>query len=104
MRAAGSRALARSIFTGAVDVTLEPLLRGQLRTEDWRRSRFLWTRLGYTRVFKSTDDSTSVAEDHLHAALYAKELPAEVWLEGRLRSDPRWIGGASRPAYAFGSR
>ena len=51
--------------------------------------------MGYTRVFKSSDgDSTSVAEDRLSAALYAKgELPAEIWIEGRARVDLRWIGG-----------
>src|SRR5205085_188524 len=33
-------------------------------------------------------------EDRLVAALYAKgELPAQVWIEGRLRADLRWIGG-----------
>ena len=64
------------------------------RVEDWQRSRFLWTRIVYTRVFKSSDGSTSVAEDRVNVALYAKtELPAEVWLEGRARSDLRWIDG-----------
>jgi hypothetical protein len=81
-------------LSGAIDVSLEPLLREELRTQDWQRSRFLWTRLGYTRVFKESDGSTSVAEDRLVAALYVKgELPAQVWIEGRLRADLRWIGG-----------
>jgi len=81
-------------LTGAVDVSIEPLLREQLRAEDWQRSRFLWTRIAYTRVLKSSDGSTSVAEDRLNIALYAKAgLPAEVWIEGRARSDLRWIGG-----------
>ena len=78
-----------------LDVSIAPLLRKELRTEDWQRSRFLWTRVGYTRVFKSSEGSPpSVAEDRLSAALYAKaELPAEVWIEGRARVDLRWIGG-----------
>ena len=81
-------------LSGAVDVSLEPLLREELRTQDWQRSRFLWTRIGYTRVFKESDGSTSVAEDRLVAALYAKgELAAQVWIEARLRADLRWIGG-----------
>ena len=77
-----------------LDVSLAPLLRKELRTEDWQRSRFLWTRVGYTRVFKSNNGGpTSVAENRLSAALYAKtELPAEVWLEGRARVDLRWVG------------
>ena len=45
-------------------------------------------------MLKSSDGSTSVAEDRIQAALYAKtELTAEVWLEARVRSDLRWIGG-----------
>ena len=93
--ARGRESDARTLdVTGAVDVSIKPLLREQLRAQDWQRSRFLWTRVGYTRVFKSSDGSTSVAEDRLNVALYAKaELPAQVWLEGRVRSDLRWIGG-----------
>jgi hypothetical protein len=93
--ARGMDSSARSLdLSGFVDVALEPILREQLRTEDWQRSRFLWTRIGYTRVFKSSDGSTTAAEDRVSAALYAKtELPAEVRLEGRARVDLRWIGG-----------
>ena len=94
--ARGKESDTRSLdLTGAVDISIQPLLREHLRAEDWQRSRFLWTRIGYTRVFKSSDDdSATVAEDRLNVALNAKaELPAEVWLEGRLRSDLRWIGG-----------
>jgi hypothetical protein len=49
----------------------------------------------YTRVFNSNDGATSVAEDRVSAALYAKaELPAEILLEGRVRTDLRWIGAS----------
>jgi len=93
--ARGQESDARSLdLSGAVDVSLEPLVREQLRGDDWQRSRFLWTRVGYTRVLKESDGSTSVAEDRVFAALLAKgELPAEVWVEGRLRADLRWIDG-----------
>ena len=98
--ARGKESDTRSLdLTGAVDVSLQPLFREYLRgvqlpAEDWQRSRYLWTRIGYTRVLKSSDGSTSVAEDRIHAALYAKiELPAQVWLEARVRSDLRWLGG-----------
>ena len=86
----------RSLDASAyLDVSIMPLLRKELRAEDWQRSRFLWTRVGYTRVFKSSGGGpTSVAEDRVSAALYAKaELPAEVWIEGRARVDLRWIDG-----------
>ena len=95
MRAAGSRTHARSISPVPSTSRSSRCFASTCEREDWQRSRFLWTRIGYTRVFKSSDDdSASVAEDRLNIALYAKaELPAEVWLEGRLRSDLRWIGG-----------
>jgi hypothetical protein len=90
----GKESAERTLDASAfVDVSLRPLREG-LRTEDWQHSRILWTRVGYTRVFKSTDGTPGVAEDRLSAALYAKALlPAEMLLEGRLRSDLRWIGG-----------
>jgi len=80
--ARGQESDGRSLdLSGAVDVSLEPLVREQLRGDDWQRSRFLWTRVGYTRVLKESDGSTSVAEDRVFAALLAKgELPAEVWV------------------------
>jgi hypothetical protein len=69
-------------------------LRESRRTEDWQRTRMLWARVGYTRVFKANEGAPSIAEDRLSAALYAKALlPAELLLEARLRSDLRWIGG-----------
>ena len=95
MHEARSRGTSHSTCPHFSTCRLQPLLRKELRTEDWQRSRFLWTRVGYTRVFKSSEGSSpSVAEDRLSAALYAKaELPAEVWIEGRARVDLRWIGG-----------
>ena len=65
--ARGKESDTRSLdLTGAVDVSLQPLFREYLRgvqlpAEDWQRSRYLWTRIGYTRVLKSSDGSTSVA-------------------------------------------
>ena len=75
-----------------VDISIKPILREQLRTEDWQRSRFFWTRLGYTRVVKAADSAAYVAEDRGILSLYGKApLPSEVWLEARARADLRWI-------------
>lgn len=83
-----------------VDYSIMPILREQLLTEDWQRSRFLWTRVGYTRVHKVNAGSPGVPEDRLSAALLAKApLPAEVWVEARLRADLRWIGGDPSQRY-----
>jgi len=82
-------------LSGFVDISIQPLVRPDLRTDDWQRKRYLWARLGYTRVLKAVDGgSTQVTEDRPVLSAYARaELPAEVWLEARARADLRWIGG-----------
>jgi hypothetical protein len=86
-----------------LDVSLKPILRKQLLAEDWQRSRFLWARVGYDRVFKAADgEGAEVAENRGIVALYAKApLPAEIWLEARVRSDLRWIGDDYSTRYRF---
>jgi len=77
-----------------VDISIKPLLREQLWTEDWQRSRYLWARVGYTRSEKANEGISQAAEDRGVFSIYAKHaLPAEIWLEGRARADLRWIGG-----------
>jgi hypothetical protein len=81
-----------------IDISLLPVgprRRRALRSTDWQRSRYFWARVGYDRIFKATKGETSpaVAEDRGIASLWAKfPLPAGVWLEGRARTDLRWIG------------
>ncbi len=90
-KAAEARSLELSAF---LDQSIQPILREQLRTEDWQRGRYLWARLGYTHVAKATDGISAAAEDRGILSLYAKALlPSEVVLEGRARADLRWIGG-----------
>jgi hypothetical protein len=87
-----------------LDISLKPILRKELRkTEDWQRTRYLWTRVGYDRVFKATDaERAEVSEDRGIVALYAKTpLPADVWLEARVRTDLRWIGEDYSTRYRF---
>jgi hypothetical protein len=78
-----------------VDISIKPILRTDLWTDDWQRKRYLWARLGYTRVLKAEDGgSTHVIEDRAVVSGYARaELPAEVWLEARARADLRWMQG-----------
>lgn len=90
-KASEARALDLSAF---LDVSIQPILRERLRTEDWQRSRYFWARLGYTRVAKATADTVAPAEDRGVLSVYGKlELPSEAWLEARARADLRWIGG-----------
>jgi hypothetical protein len=77
-----------------LDLSIQPLLRRSLATEDWRRGRYLWARIGYTRVAKVASGTRETSEDRAVLSLYAKfPLPADLWIEGRARTDLRWIGG-----------
>jgi hypothetical protein len=75
-----------------LDVSLMPILRPVLRQEDWARNRYLWTRFGYTHVFKAEGGIQSPPEDRGVVSFYGKDdLPGEVWLEVRARADLRMI-------------
>lgn len=98
-KASEAKSLDLSAF---IDLSLQPILREQLWTEDWQRSRYFWARIGYTRVLKAADGASSVAENRGIVSIYAKApLPAEVWLEARARTDLRWIGDAYSTRYRF---
>jgi hypothetical protein len=77
-----------------VDVSFRPIIRRDFHTDDWQRSRYFWTRIGYVRVFDVTQESgREEAEDRGVVSFYGKApLRAGVWLEARVRTDLRWIG------------
>jgi Protein of unknown function (DUF2490) len=76
-----------------LDVALAPMLRLELRKEDWQRARYLWVRVGYSHIGKVSAGDAQEPERRGVLALYARApLPLEFWLEGRLRTDLRWIG------------
>ena len=80
---------------GYLDVSIKPILRKYLQTEDWQRSRFLWMRIGYARVGKATNGERQTPEDRGVVAIYGKlPLPAQIVVEGRARTDLRWIDNA----------
>jgi Protein of unknown function (DUF2490) len=93
--AQGKESLAQSLDISAfVDTSIEPILREQLRTQDWQRARYLWTRIGYTHVAKATAGRPEASEDRGVLSAYGRlPLPAEIWLEARARAELRWIGG-----------
>lgn len=86
-----------------LDISLEPILRKELQTEDWQRSRYFWARIGYDRIFKITDDEgAEVSENRGIVSFLAKApLPAEVVAEARVRADLRWIGEDYSTRYRF---
>ena len=102
--AKGRESDARSLDLGAyLDVSLMPVLREELRGEDWQRNRYLWARVGYTRIFKASNrDPAEVAEDRGVLALYGRALlPEDTTLEARLRADLRWLSGDYPTRYRF---
>jgi hypothetical protein len=86
-----------------LDISLKPIARRELLSQDWQRSKYLWARIGYDRIFETTDSTgTEVAEDRGVIAIYGRvPLPAEIWLETRARSDFRWIGDEHSNRYRF---
>jgi hypothetical protein len=90
-------------IAAALDVSLKPIARKDLHTKDWQRNKYLWGRVGYTRIFEATDSTgVEVVENRGVAALYGRApLPAAVWLETRTRADFRWIGDEYSNRYRF---
>ncbi len=86
-----------------LDVSLKPIARKELLTGDWQRSKYLWARVAYDRIFDQKDSTgTEVAENRAILAFYARApLPASIWLETRTRSDFRWIGDEYSNRYRF---
>jgi hypothetical protein len=102
--AEGKESDTSSLDLGAyLDVSLKPVLPGRLMTDDWQRSRGLWARIGYDRIFKATAESgPDVAENRGIVSFYGKApLPANVWVEARVRADLRWIGDEYSTRYRF---
>jgi hypothetical protein len=80
--------------SACLDISIKPILRPELATTDWQRSRYLWARIGYTLVSKAESGVRKTSENRGLISVYAKlPLPEGVWLEARARTDLRWIGG-----------
>jgi hypothetical protein len=83
-----------------IDISIKPLFRKKLGKEDWQRSKFLWIRLGYDYILKHESGEKSTPENRGIINIYVKqELPADIWLESRARTDLRWIGGEYSTRY-----
>jgi hypothetical protein len=93
----------RSLDLGAyLDVSIMPIVREELRKEDWQRKRYLWARVGYTRILKASNGPAEVAEDRGVLALYGRALlPEDTTLEARVRADFRSLDGDHSTRYRF---
>jgi len=100
--ARGKESEVRSLDVAAcLDISLKPIARPELLSQDWQRSKYLWARISYDRIFETTDSTgTEVAEDRGVIAIYGRvPLPASVWLETRTRADFRWVGDEQSNRY-----
>jgi hypothetical protein len=85
-----------------LDISLLPIMRPSLQKADWQRSRYFWARIGYDQIFKVDSGTRAVYENRGIVSLWGKaELPAEIWLEGRVRADLRLIDGDYSTRYRF---
>jgi len=79
-----------------LDLTLEPILRPELRNANWERDRYLWMRVGYVELGSDPVEHRGIIE--LTARI---PLPQEVWLVNRGRVDLRDIGGEFSQRYRY---
>jgi hypothetical protein len=86
-----------------LDISLKPILREELRAEDWQRSRYFWARIGYDRIFKTTGDASAEAVRGPRDRLVVREgTAARRGLAGGSRvADLRWISGDYSTRYRF---
>ena len=85
-----------------LDISFKPIMPRYNQAADWQRSRYLWARIGYANVLKSTGGVQSAAENRGIISFWQKfELPADIFLECRERADLRWIGGNYSTRYRF---
>lgn len=89
-------------FAAYLDISLKPI-KDEYLDDDWQRTRYFWARIGYDRIFNSTDNkNASVAENRGIVSLFGKALlPAGVVMEGRVRADLRWMGDDYSSRYRF---
>jgi hypothetical protein len=77
-----------------LDLTLKPILRRELRDEDWERDRYLWVRVGF-RVSGNLEGADGAANEYrgILEGTSRVPLPWDLWLVSRARIDLRDVGG-----------
>lgn len=84
-----------------VDLSFKPIFRRALRNATWERERYLWARVGYSRLttFAGAPESR---EDRGILELTARlALPGDVWAVSRARIDLRNKDGSSSTRYRY---
>lgn len=90
------------VIVGAhIDISLRGI-RGRIRkSEDWQRSRTVWSRTGYAYVTKTADGKHTEEHRGILSLWQKFHLPGDIWLEARERADLRLIDGAFSSRFRF---
>jgi hypothetical protein len=86
-------------FGAHLDFTLKPILRRELRSADWERSRYLWVRIGYVVSGDLDGRDDEITQTTLLEMTGRFELPGQIWLVNRARVDFRDIDGERSQRY-----
>lgn len=98
--AAGVASYQQSELGVNLDITLPPIFRPALMDAAWERDRYLWVRIGYSRLGSPREPSDSKPENRGIFELHSRtQLPPSVWLFGRLRWDARDVDGQHSNRY-----
>lgn len=84
-----------------LDVSLKPVFRRTLRRANWERERYLWARVGYTRLSARAGAPESHENRGILELTGRFALPGEVWAVNRLRADLRDKDGEFSTRYRF---
>jgi hypothetical protein len=84
------------------DITIKPVLRRNLRAEDWERNHHLVARFGYQYITAVGDAERSSRENRAIVELLARmRLPADFWLTNRARVEFRHLDGRYSNRYRY---
>jgi len=84
-----------------LDVSLKPIFRRTLRRANWERERYLWARVGYTRLSARAGAAESQENRGILELTGRFALPGQVWAVGRARVDLRDKDGEFSTRYRF---
>lgn len=72
-----------------LDISLKPIFRRSLRAGDWERERYLWVRIGYSRLSSRADAPESYENRGILEVTGRFPLPGNIWAVNRMRADLR---------------
>jgi len=93
--------LGESEIGAHLDISIKPIFRRTLRKADWERERYLWARVGYTRLAARAGSLESHENRGVLELTGRFRLPGQVWAVNRARVDLRDNDGELSTRYRF---